>query len=267
LIDPGDEEIQDASTLVDYFDRRPSRAFDADARFLVRLLEERRPRLIEFGCGTGRLLRCLARMGFDDLAGVDVVPEMIERGHSQGLPAIRAMVCADVGVVWDATQRASLGPADVVMIGSNMINDLCEPAQKRALLINARNLLTPDGFVIVDWRVPELFRSGVRNVVNQVTASFVDGSGHYVESLVSYECDFWRQTRTGSTTHVVYEREGGRVIRRIHSPLRSAFIKPAELATLAELVGLRVADAWGSYELEPLTDSSTMCIFRLRPDA
>ena len=40
-------------------------------------------RIVEYGCGYGRMLRILKSGGFEHLTGFDFAPNMIERGHTR----------------------------------------------------------------------------------------------------------------------------------------------------------------------------------------
>ncbi|WP_109486759.1 class I SAM-dependent methyltransferase [Occallatibacter savannae] len=43
------------------------------------------PRILDFGCGFGQMLRALARAGLREIEGIDIEPEAIEFCRSQGL--------------------------------------------------------------------------------------------------------------------------------------------------------------------------------------
>ncbi|MFZ5564922.1 MAG: class I SAM-dependent methyltransferase, partial [Thermodesulfobacteriota bacterium] len=68
---------------IDYWDRvAKNKSFTHEldaARF--RLLVPETARILDAGCGYGRICDQLYRMGYTDIRGVDVSSEMIERGR------------------------------------------------------------------------------------------------------------------------------------------------------------------------------------------
>jgi len=62
-----------------------STAAAADAARRIRSRASGRPRVLDFGCGNGRLLRYFSARGFD-VAGIDVTHEMVEEAERIGVP-------------------------------------------------------------------------------------------------------------------------------------------------------------------------------------
>jgi trans-aconitate methyltransferase len=62
-----------------------------------------RPRILDIGCGHGRLTRLLARFGFSDYAGVDFSVEAVRRARALSIPDARFEVADMNG--WNTTDR------------------------------------------------------------------------------------------------------------------------------------------------------------------
>lgn len=94
-------------------------------------------RILELGCGAGRITRPLTDMGFT-VTAVDESPEMLER-----LPDGVRTVCG-------AVQTLHLGEHfDVVLLASHLVN-AGDAADGRALLQTCRRHVSADGCVLVE---------------------------------------------------------------------------------------------------------------------
>ena len=87
---------------------RPRRAF------LTHLLNQHLPtdrsiRVLDLGCGHGTLLYFLARMGYQNIEGVDLSAEQIDIAHRLGIPQAR------LGTLADVLAREGDGSVDVVL--------------------------------------------------------------------------------------------------------------------------------------------------------
>lgn len=97
----------------------------------LQAVSDRSKRILDVGCGSGSLLRCLARLGFRNVDGVD--------------PLLACSVSED-GVRLMAGELSSVsGQYDVVMFH----HSLEHIASQVAVLAEARQRLTPGGLVLV----------------------------------------------------------------------------------------------------------------------
>ncbi len=116
--------------------------------------------ILELGCGTGRILRPLARLGHPVL-GVDESPAMLAR-------------VADLPTVCSPIETLRLDETfDAVLLASTMIN--VPPAQRQAFLATCRHHLAPGGIAVFQQNPPSWFETvasrerdepgGIRRVV------------------------------------------------------------------------------------------------------
>jgi SAM-dependent methyltransferase len=102
-----------------------------------------RPRILDIGCGHGRLTRLLARFGFSDYVGVDFSVEAVRRARALSIPDARFEV-ADMNA-WDTTDRF-----DAVVLNES----LYYAEHPEQLFERALGWLTEDGIVIVSMFKP-----------------------------------------------------------------------------------------------------------------
>ncbi|WP_129838318.1 class I SAM-dependent methyltransferase [Streptomyces sp. RFCAC02] len=125
-------------------------------------------RLLELGCGVGRITRPLAERGFT-VTAVDESAEML--AHVTGARTVRSAIEAlDLGERFDA-----------VLLGSFLVH-AGDPAVRRGLLRTCRRHVADDGCVLIqregaDWhdRVPRESRSG--DMLVRVAAAEPAGPG------------------------------------------------------------------------------------------
>jgi len=115
-----------------------------------------RPKVLDIGCGHGRLTRLLALFGFADYLGIDISAEAVRQAQSLAIPKTRFEV-ADMNH-WDTTERF-----DVVVLNESLYYS----ENPRDLFERAASWLTGEGVVIVST-----FRQspGSRRIWSQVDA-------------------------------------------------------------------------------------------------
>ena len=115
-----------------------------------------RPKVLDMGCGHGRLTRLLTRFGFADYLGVDISAKAVRRAQSLAIPNTRFEV-ADMNL-WDTTERFGVVVLNESLYYSENPRDLFE---------RAVSWLSEEGVVIVS-----IFRqlAGSRRVWSQVEA-------------------------------------------------------------------------------------------------
>jgi SAM-dependent methyltransferase len=130
--------IWSAGQLVSDYDNRVLEP--AEVLLLARYREGFTGRVLDAGCGAGRLLGYLVQLGAD-VVGLDISAAMVERAREHFPDAdLRVGDLADLRAVVQ-------GPFDVVLISDNLL-DVFEDAERRRVLGEARELLGGEGVLI-----------------------------------------------------------------------------------------------------------------------
>jgi SAM-dependent methyltransferase len=112
----------------------------AEAVLLIRHAERLDGRVLELGCGAGRLTQYLAARG-GEVLGIDVSPRMVEACRRR-FPALEF----EVGDLADLSGFAD-GSRDVVVGAYNVLGVLDHEARQRAL-VDIRRILSPGGLLL-----------------------------------------------------------------------------------------------------------------------
>jgi SAM-dependent methyltransferase len=194
-----------------------------------------RPRVLELGCGTGRLTLPIARAGVQ-IVGVDRAPAMLASLRRK-LEREEALVRARVHLVEDSypTQAVS-GPFQAVFWPFNALHHCPDAATVESVLRAARDWLAPGGAVYLDAYLPdrELYdrdpegRYEPRQFQDPVTG----------QQLESWEQGWWDEARQIHHVVYVYRWPDGRE-RRTHLELRMFSLD--ELHAIVTRAGLKVA--------------------------
>ncbi|MGA2011232.1 MAG: class I SAM-dependent methyltransferase [Solirubrobacteraceae bacterium] len=107
---------------------------------MARYREALSGRVLDVGCGAGRILGYLVELGAE-VHGIDISPRMVE--HCRGrFPGV------DIGLGDLATLPAvAEGPFDAVLLSDNVL-DVLDDERRRASLADIRGLLAPAGLLI-----------------------------------------------------------------------------------------------------------------------
>lgn len=115
-----------------------------EATFCARLVAPP-ARVLDAGCGTGRVAIRLAELGYDTV-GVDLDPSMLEvaRKHAPGSVWVQGDLASLPGTV---RRRA---PYDLVLLAGNVV-PLLAPGTLADTLVGLADLLAPDGLLVAGF--------------------------------------------------------------------------------------------------------------------
>ncbi len=131
-------ELWEAGEHVDLYANRS--LAPVEVLILVRYREALSGRVIEVGCGAGRVLGYLAQLG-REVFGVDLSPAMVE--YCRRVYPQAVVVTGDVSALGLVVE----GPFDVIFAANNLL-DVFDDRERRSVLAGFRALLAPDGLLI-----------------------------------------------------------------------------------------------------------------------
>ena len=147
---------------------------------LVRYREALSRRVVEVGCGAGRVLGYLVDLG-GEVHGIDLSPDMVAYCH-RAYPAANVRV-GDVAALGEAVP----GRFDAIVAANNLL-DVFDDARRRTVLAQLGRLLAPDGVLIFSsHNLAERRRGtpdtrGARSALGRAAAILL---GHSVLELIS----------------------------------------------------------------------------------
>jgi SAM-dependent methyltransferase len=225
------------------------------------LTEEVDGRLLEIGCGTGRLLLPLAMAGHT-LTGIDISAIALSAAEAK----VRAAgLTGQVRLVQADMRRLSLPSRDFALafIPLNTLMHCHSLADQLATLQTIQAHLQPAGRLIIDLFYPDpawLAEADGRLYFEAETTDEL--TGRTVQWYWRHDIDLAQQMR-----HMVYildeiDEEG--IVRRVQIPFSLRFIYRFEMELLLRASGFSLETVYGSYELEPFNSNSPRMIFVAR---
>lgn len=220
-----------------------------------------KPRVLELGCGTGRLLVSLAMDGCA-VVGVDASAAMLavaqERLATAGVDDY-LLLRADMREV----QLPSDYMADLVIIALNTFQYITSVAGQMATLRGVRPYLAEGGRLIVALPGPPIWPSGERlDNTMYLQGSFADGLGGTVQKWLTSTYD--PVTQLEAVTFFYDEIRADGSLRRTLAPLTLRFTFRYEMEHLLAACGYALEGVYGSYELDALAADAAHMIFVAR---
>lgn len=230
-----------------------------DIDFYLALAGHGGQKVLELGCGTGRLAIPIAQAG-NEVVGVDNDPHMLERARTAWAAASGPVGSSLELLEADLLTLDLARRFDLVVLGLNMLPALAgREAQAAALGVAARHL-APRGRLTLDVGLPapaEL--AGWDGSLLLAWQRADPATAETVAKLWSTEYDHINEVATVTTYFDAWPANGGsvhRVFRRDELHLLSA----NELRALVGQAGLRVEQAGGDYALGPLDAGSERAV-------
>jgi SAM-dependent methyltransferase len=226
-----------------YDDQFATRTEDVD--FWLARASELPGRLLEVGCGTGRILVPLAAAGHQ-VAGIDHSAEMLARAASasRDMDLTITLHHADL-----RTPPTDVGRFRQIFFTFGVFQYLLD--SHADVLARYRSMLEPDGRIFVDVKAfledPKYIAALDRE--REIPPEQFARGGRQVRVTASIHWDTWHQTITERYRHQVHDGDGAVVEEYTTEHVMRSYSIP-ELLQLASAVGLRVIRSWRSYRSE-----------------
>lgn len=246
----------------DYYDIISS-GLDHDVEFYANLAEEVEGKVLELGCGTGRVTIPIARRGIE-IVGLDSNSFMLEKGTRKGK-------MARIGdhmqfIEGDMREFHFRGTFSLIIIPYRSFLHLLTVQEQMDTLRNIYRHLPSGGIFALNVFVPKINhlyeeddKSSTRGIYD------IPGSE---DRLAVW--DFTRFDHYMQIGEIIrqYERLNvkGEVIQRIISPLHIRYVFPFELHHLLKLSGFSVVHKYGDFYKTPFGPESQELIIVARKD-
>jgi len=212
--------------------------------------------ILELGCGTGRLLAPLARAGYD-VQGLDSSPTMI--GLARERLAREGLSGADVQV---GDMRTLAGCAEnhyrLVFAAINAFLHLESRPDQLATLSAMRRVLHHDGILVLDVFHPTPTTLQGMDDQLRIEGQWTLPNGERIDRFSSRQVHVAEQ-RIETTLYYDQLLTDGR-LRRTVARYATRYVHRFELEGLLSEAGFVIEGIYGSYQLEPLEDSSPVII-------
>ena len=236
--------------------------FDADLQMYEQFAARCDSPVLELGCGTGRVLIPLARLGYR-ITGIDASAAMLEKARekveAEDLQGRVTLVEQEMGEL-ALEERFNLAFAAL-----NSFAHLHTTDDQLAALARIHQHLNPGGLLVLDLFNPDLAR--LLDARGQVALTRVmdgPGAGRRTMRFTTDEVDLGRQLI--HTTYIVDEIDSGGQVRRTLFPFSLRYVFRYELELLLRHAGFDVEAVYGSYDLDEFSgDSEKLIAVARRP--
>jgi len=231
-------------------------SFDEDIPFYLNSVAAVGDPVLDFGCGTGRLLRPIAEAGFR-VTGLDQSGPMLNRAEASLANDTRERVTLVHGSVSDIA-GAPGGPFGIVIFSLNGLLHITEPKEQRRAIASVRAALDQRGQLIIDVLNPtvDALRAFDRSVVHEGTWKLPDGGS--VDKFSVHEVSVTNQLIHARIWYDVLSPNGA--ITRISTAFSQRYVTRHELELMLEFGGFVDWQVYGSYELDPYDDGAPRLI-------
>jgi SAM-dependent methyltransferase len=242
-----------------------------DLPFWLNLLERERPaRVLEIGCGTGRLTVSLARMGANHgfhVLGMDIEPAMLIRAEQRAAAEPEAVRRVLKFVKGDVRALKIEQRFDVALMPYGIAHHLTCLEDQLAAWSGVRKLLAPHGLFAVDVCSPDLslLASAVAGTERHPDIDIHSDDGRHLCRSVATRYFPATQQVVLDFEYDVTDSDGKQ--RHYCSPFNMHIYYPHELKLLFQQSGFCLESLLGSYNGEALHDDSPLMIALARPTA
>ena len=229
-----------------------------DQEIYPELLKPYGRRVLELGCGTGRVAIPLAKAGYC-VTGIETEPDMMSRLMQKEYPR----ECLEI-VRADARSFQLGKRFDAILLSCNFLNHFVDAADALAVLQRCREHLAPGGVAVLDCSTPDV-RFMVKSHGQEENFSFPTADGTVIKDYFLARYDFVRQVEEDRI--ILEEYQGDTLLRRAETRETLTWYFPREIRLLAQAAGLRVQKATARLSTDApactLEDTSPQMVFFL----
>jgi len=264
MVDTGDSYNISAKHYDAAYAKLAEKQLLADLSFYVDLARQSGGPLLEIGCGTGRVLRAIARERIA-IEGVDNSHAMLGvlKKHLAAEPAsIRDQV-----TLHEADMRSFRLPATfpLVIIPFRPMQHMYTPEDQLAALKTAAAHLSDGGRLAFDVFYPkfEVIPAGIGKEILELEWR-LDGSPPKTVRRYFRKESYDKIAQTFSGTFLFRAYDGEKLVSEEIEPLKMSYYTYPQARGLFAMAGLEIVEQYGSFKKTPLGNDATEMIFVLR---
>jgi ubiquinone/menaquinone biosynthesis C-methylase UbiE len=241
-----------------------------DLPFWLDLLQQEHPqRVLEIGCGSGRLTVPLARAGAKagfTVTGLDPEAEMLTQAAKLAESEAVATRTALRFMQGDVRALDLKGQYDAVLMPFGAAHHLHALDDQIAAWRGVRRVLRPGGLFVVDVSAPDLamLAQARDGTPRREDLAVGDAAGRSLHRTAATTYDAATQRAMLNFEYTLQDPDGER--REYASPFAMHVYYPRELELLFRMTGFRLERMVGSYAGEPFADRSPLMIAIGRAD-
>lgn len=221
-----------------------------DVPFYLSLAQEVNGRVLELGCGTGRVTIPLAQNEIN-ITGLDIVPGMLSRAQEKA---------GDLPIHWvEADIRDfHLGMQfDLIFTTGSVFQHLTERHDQERMLACVREHLSPKGLFVLDLLYPS--RNRLEDSDEQDWYQYENDLGITIKVTGTDRYDPIKQIKHETAFRRWIDKDGREVVKQARFALR--VIYPQEMDALLHYNGFSIVYKYGFWDKSPLTAESQNMIF------
>lgn len=225
-----------------------------DIPFVQKLARQAKGDLLELGCGTGRLLFPIAKMGIK-ITGLDNSPAMLEQARQHLVKESPAVQEKAILLEGDMTYFELPALFELILIGYNTFTHFSSAQMKQILSCACRHL-TPTGKLFLD--LPNPFNIIATSNDHTVTLEriFTDPqSSQTVMQFATTLVDIESQTLQINWWYDSLPAEGG-AVQRILIQTAYHYLFLHEIERLLQMAKLNLHAVYGSYQQSPFAENA-----------
>ncbi len=250
--------MADRSNLADYADATiydlENDSFEPDGPFYLELARRSDGRVLDLGCGTGRITIPLARDGID-ICGADLAPEMLARAREKS---------GDLPIRWveaSATDFRIDEPFDLIIATGDMFRHLLRREDQEAMFARVLEHLAVGGQFVASilFPRPHMMQEAA---AEQHWHTLQHEDGHEIRVSGTDEYDPVAQVTTDTAYRRWCATDGEEVLSV--APLSLRLIFPEEMSALLHYNGFDVVERYGDWSCEPVTPECSEIVYVCR---
>ncbi|MGG1662706.1 class I SAM-dependent methyltransferase [Brevibacillus sp. NRS-1366] len=239
----------------DYYDLT-QHGVNGDVEFYMEQAKLAGGKVLELGCGTGRISIPMAQAGID-VTGVDLSQEMLAKAEKK---AQEQGVATGLKLLQGDMRQFDLGESfSLIMIPFRSFLHLLHIQEQMKALTCIRKHLAPGGKFVMNVFVPKMNHFHEESEKMSLRGTYKLPSGEEVAMWDYTRYDHFQQL---SEVTRIYERSNaqGLVTERVTGRFTLRYIFPAELHHLLRLNGFKVKERYGSFAKTPFDAGSSELI-------